>query len=191
MLRTLRKFKSVVAAFSVATAFFVPGSALAEAGSDRSAELMRELAAATSPEEARSLEREIVLEWSKSGSAAMDLLLKRGRDAMEVEDAERAAEHLRALTDHAPDFAEGWYELAQVYYAQERLGLAVDSLERTLAINPNHFGALQGLGAIFEQLGDATLAYRAYAQADALRPFDERVTNAMTRLDILANGIRL
>ena len=47
----------------------------------------------------------IWLEWSKSGSPAMDLLLKRGRDAMNAGQPGLAIEHLTALIDHAPDFA--------------------------------------------------------------------------------------
>jgi hypothetical protein len=33
-------------------------------------------------EESQNIEQEIWIEWSKSGSPAMDLLLERGRDAM-------------------------------------------------------------------------------------------------------------
>ena len=44
------------------------------------------------------VERKIRLEWSKSGSAAMDLLLQRGRKAMEAEDWTAAVEHFTALT---------------------------------------------------------------------------------------------
>ena len=38
----------------------------------------------------------------------MDLLLERGRKAMSEGDTNTAIEHLTALTDHAPNFAEGW-----------------------------------------------------------------------------------
>jgi hypothetical protein len=51
---------------------------------------------------AAGIEREIWNEWSKSGSPAMDLLLQRGRDAMEAGDMTAAIEHLTALVDHAP-----------------------------------------------------------------------------------------
>ena len=53
-------------------------------------------------------EQDIWREWSKSGSPAMDLLLQRGRDALQAGEVGAAIEHLTALTDHAPDFAEGW-----------------------------------------------------------------------------------
>ena len=54
------------------------------------------------------IEQEIWIEWSKSGSAAMDLLLERGRRAMSEGQLDLAVEHFTALIDHAPDFAEGW-----------------------------------------------------------------------------------
>lgn len=184
-------FKSAVAAFLTGITISLPAVTSAEVGSERSETLLRDLAEAVDAAEARRLERELQLEWSKSGSAAMDLLLKRGRDALEAGHTDRALEHLGALTDHAPDFAEGWHTLAQVYYAENLFGQAIDALEHTLALNPDHFSALQGMGAILEQLGRDALAYRAYSEAQALRPFDENVTDALERLDIVANGVRL
>lgn len=158
---------------------------------ERAAELMAELAQAEDANGAERLERQIYREWSKSGSAAMDLLLKRGRDAMEVGEVEVALSHLRALTDHAPDFAEGWHALALAFYQAEQLGPAMDALERVLALNPDHFGALRGIGAIHEQLGHDGLAFDAYALVIALRPHDESVQAALDRLAPRVQGVTL
>lgn len=182
-----RKFKSRTALALTLVTFSLPVAAQTE----RAADLLAELAEAQSPEIADRLERELMGEWSKSGSPAMDLLLKRGRDALEVNDIQTALEHFTALTDHAPGFAEGWSALALAYYASDALGPAMDALEHTLAINPNHFGALQGVGAIHEELGDLDLAYRAYSRVGELRPFDEDVTAAIERLETQVNGVSL
>ncbi|SLN73828.1 Tetratricopeptide repeat protein [Roseivivax jejudonensis] len=152
---------------------------------------MAELAAAEDAIAAGKAERALRLEWSKSGSAAMDLLLKRGRDALEVNNTEAAIEHLTALTDHAPDFAEGWLTLATAYYAEEMFGPAARALERTLALNPEHFGALQGIGAIYDNLERPELAYEAYAAAARLRPHDEELDAALERLRRDATGWKL
>ena len=109
----LRKSKRIVAALSVTVLFSLPAAALAQAAAG---EMLEHLGAAQSAAEAERIEREIFLEWSKSGSAAMDLLLKRGRDALEVNETGAAIEHLTALTDHAPQFPEGWHALALAYY---------------------------------------------------------------------------
>ena len=131
------------------------------------------------------------MEWSKSGSAAMDLLLKRGRDALEVNDTGAAIEHLTALTDHAPEFAEGWHTLALAYYQAEMIGPSMDALEHALALNPQHFGALRGVGSVHEQLGNDALAYDAYTQVLELRPFDEQVTEALERLSGRVQGTEI
>jgi len=158
---------------------------------DRVADLMQQLQQAESETAAQRLENQIITEWSKTGSASMDLLLKRGRDAMAVKDTDVAIEHFRALTDHAPDFAEGWHGLALAYFEAERLGPAMDALEHVLALNPEHFGALRGVGAISEQVGKRALAYRAYERVLDLRPHDPDVEQAMQRLEREAVGTTL
>ena len=182
--------KSTVTAFALLVTFSLPRPGLA-ASEDRSADLLNQLAQAEDAAEANRLEREIRLEWSKSGSAAMDLLLKRGQDALEVQDAGTAIEHLTALTDHAPDFAEGWHALAQAYFGAEMFGPAMAALERTLALNPAHFGALRGVGAIYDQLDEPRLAYLAYARAAEIRPHDDDLAEAMERLRREARGSRI
>lgn len=181
-------FKSVVAAAALAAALALPAQAQE---TDRAAELLDQLAQADSETAAQRLERQLMEEWSKSGSPARDLLLKRGQEALEVEDAEAAIEHFTALTDHAPDFAEGWHGLALAYYQAEMFGPAMDALERTLALNPMHFGALRGVGAVHEQTGNPALAYDAYERVLDLRPHDSDVEEALKRLDGKVRGTAL
>lgn len=132
--------------------------------------------------EAKKLERQLKAIWDKSGSASVDLLLKRGRDALEIKDTRAAIEHLTALTDHAPDFAEGWHARASAYFAASMFGPAVSDLERALALNPNHYQAIFGLGAILEMFGKEQSAYDAYLRARSIHPHHEDVTNALERL---------
>ncbi len=131
----------------------------------------------------RRTERQILLEWSRSGSAAMDLLLQRGRDAMRDGDTDAAIEHLTALTDHAPDFAEGWNARATAFFNAKAYGPSVADIARTLTLNPHHFGALSGLGMIFEETGDKKRALEAYRAALAIHP---RLEGIQARADRLA-----
>lgn len=134
------------------------------------------------------VERQIVSEWSKSGSAAMDALLARGRDALSEGDAEAAIEHLTALTDHAPDFAEGWHARATAYFQAGHYGPAMEDLARTLALNPRHFGALAGLGAILEETGRDAQALAAYRAAQAIHPHQPGIRRAVERLEARVSG---
>ncbi|MGR3503879.1 tetratricopeptide repeat protein [Pseudaestuariivita sp.] len=177
--------------------FSLPWSGVALAQAQTPAEviemqgLLAELKEAPDPQTATQVLRRIQLEWSKSGSAAMDLLLKRGRDAMEDGELTEAIEHFTALTDHAPEFAEGWHSRAMAFYRQERFGLAVADLERTLELNPDHFGAIRGIGAIYENLGRPLLAWRAYKLAETYYPFDSEIADALKRLQGRAVGVDL
>lgn len=138
-----------------------------------------------------AIENEIWLEWSKSGSPAMDLLLQRGRQAMDAEDYVSAVEHFSALTDHAPDFAEGWNARATAFYQMEEFGLSMADIERTLSLNPRHFGALAGLAAILEQLDRPEAALSAYRAARTIHPHRPNVEEAIGRLERVTGGTEL
>lgn len=141
-----------------------------------------------SADEAKDIEAEIWIEWSKSGSAAMDLLLERGRKAMADGDAALAVAHLTALVDHAPDFAEGWNARATAYYQLGEFGPSVADIAQTLTLNPRHFGALSGLGSIFESLNAPDRALEAYRAAQAINPFASGVSQAIDRLTKQTQG---
>ncbi|WP_171052592.1 tetratricopeptide repeat protein [Ruegeria sediminis] len=172
--------KGIVAAVAFIVTF--SGSGVAEETiSGDEATLLDQLSQADPPQALR-IDRELQAIWMKSGSASADLLLARGREALDVGDVETAIEHLTALTDHAPEFAEGWHARASAFFGQERYGLALADLERALALNPSQYEAIFGLGLIFEALGRPEQAYAAYSRALSIHPHHEEVTNAVNRL---------
>ncbi len=121
----------------------------------------------------------------------MDFLLKRGRDAIDVQDWGLAIEHLTALADHAPDFAEAYHTRAIAYFRADLIGPALGDLEQALALNPNHFGAMRGLATIFEGLGDAKRAHQAYEMVLRLHPHDEEAQKGLERTEGEAFGREL
>lgn len=153
-----------------------------------SIDLMLEELARPDLEDWERQEERVLNHWSKSGSIAMDLLLQRGRDALDAEDYGAAIEHFTALTDHAPEFAEGWNMRATAFFLIEEFGLAIEDIGRTLALNPRHFGALNGLGVILEQLDDYQNALLAYRAAYAINPHRENLVEAIERLEIEVEG---
>lgn len=175
-----------MAAFAVIVMYSIPLNAQTADLQDE-AELLTALATADDAESKR-LDRQLRAMWSKSGSASIDLLLKRGRDALEVADIPTAIEHLTALTDHAPDFAEGWHARASAYFAAELYGPAMSDLEQALRLNPNNYNAIFGLGAILETFDKEKLAYEAYQRVLALYPHHEDATQAVERLKTQIEG---
>ncbi len=137
---------------------------------------------------APAIEQEIWIEWSKSGSPAMDLLLERGRNAMAEGAPEVAIEHLTALIDHDPSFAEGWNARATAYYQTGDFGPSIADIGHVLSLNPRHFGALSGLGSIFEELERPKQALEVYRAALAIHPNQVGVLEAVKRLEAQLQG---
>ena len=139
----------------------------------------------------QQVEQQIWSEWSQSGSPAMDLLLDRGRTAMEAGDWQAAIEHLTALTDHAPDFAEGWNARATAYYHAGQYGPSLADIRRALVLDPRHFGAISGLALILEELGHPEDALKAYREVLAIHPHRPNLKETIERLEKEVGGTAL
>lgn len=137
---------------------------------------------AADPAQAERIEQEIWIEWSKSGSAAMDLLLERGRQAMAEGQLDVAVEHFTALVDHAPEFAEGWNARATAYYQMGQIGPSMADIAQTLKLNPRHFGALSGFAMILEELDRPEQALEVRQAVQAIHPHAAGVSEAIARL---------
>ena len=199
MERAVPHLKRYLAAALLAAASIAPagaqegapqmGGPAAEAPEGEVDALLAELAAPDLPEEAAArIEQRIAALWSRSGSASMDLLLRRGREALEGGDPAAALGHLTALTDHAPGFAEGWNARATAFYALDMPGEALDDLGRALTLEPRHFMALAGLGVLLEEMGFEREALEAYRMARDLHPHLEQVNDAVERLELATGG---
>lgn len=136
----------------------------------------------------RIAESDILREWSKSGSPAMDLLLKRGEEALDQGDAPAAIGHLTALTDHAPDFPAGFQARAAAYATAGQFGPALADLAHTLRLEPRHFAAMTQLGAMLEETGDDTRALEAYRQSLKIHPHQQEAVDAVKRLEEKLSG---
>jgi tetratricopeptide (TPR) repeat protein len=182
----MQRLKSAVAAFVIFGVLSLP----AVAQSEKLDELFDQLGRVESSE-ADQIENRIVAEWSKSGSASMDLLLERGRDALEADDTITAIEHFTALIDHAPDFAEGYNARAMAYYRINRYGPAIDDIRQVLQRNPRHFGALGGLALILQELGFEEDALEAWRAVVDLNPHAEGAKDAIGVLEREVEGTSL
>jgi len=118
----------------------------------------------------------------------MDLLLQRGRDAMEAGDTSVAIDHFTALIDHAPGFAEGWNARATAYFKAGLYGPSVDDIAHVLALNPRHFGAMAGFGRILEETDKPQQAIKVYEAALAIHPQLAGIKEALERLRTAATG---
>ena len=182
----MHRIKYIVTAFFCVVGFSLPVAAQ-EASLDT---LYAELLEAT-PENHARIERQIVTEWEKSGSAAMDLLLRRGKDALDDGTPEVAVEHFSALVDHAPYFAEGYYGRASSYYLLGLTGPALEDIRQVLSLNPRHFEAMGGLAAIMEELGRPEDALEIYRMILEINPQSQAALDGVARLELELEGLAL
>jgi len=175
----MRGFKHIFAATLLAVGFSLPVAA----DQVRLDDLMAQLRGAENSRAANLVLREIAAEWSRSGSASIDLLLRRGSDALAAGDYPAAVEHLTAAIDHAPDFAEAYHQRATAYYQLGQVGPALADLQATLRLNPAHFSALQGLAVILQDMGRKAEALEVFALVHDLNPQDTDLAEAIDRLE--------
>lgn len=139
----------------------------------------------------RIAESDILREWSRSGSPAMDMLLQRGEGALDEGDPQSAIGHLTALTDHAPDFAAGWQARAAAFAMMGHFGPAASDLARALELEPRHFGALTQLGVLLEEMGDPERALEAYRASLKIHPHQQEAIDAVARLERETAGTQI
>lgn len=178
---------TTVAAWLATAVFSLPVAA----GGDGALDTLYQRLQNAEPAEADRIGAEIEMQLSRSGSPAMDFLLKRGRDAMQRGDHAAAIGHFTALTDHAPDFAEGWHARSVAYARAGLYGPALADLERALALNPRHFAAIYSLAALLEEVGQPDLALDAYRQVAAIHPHFDDVSRSLERLEAARGGADL
>ncbi|NNE89165.1 MAG: tetratricopeptide repeat protein [Silicimonas sp.] len=178
--------KQVVAAVLAGTLFF--GAALAD---EAELEALYEGLLNAEGANAEQIVGRIYEIWSRSGSDSMDLLLERGREALNEGDTKLAIRHFSALVDHAPDFAEGYNARATAYFQAGRYGPSLEDIRRTLQLNPRHFGAMSGLALILEEINRPEDALAAWREVETINPSQEGLAEALVRLERQVEGRRL
>jgi len=187
MSKLSHRINSIATAFFLGVGFSSPLMAQTEAVSERLDLLFEQLLEAT-PEDSERIEGQIIIEWGKSGSAALDLLLRRGEDALEDGVFDVAIEHFTALVDHAPDFPEGYHGRATAFYNLGMYGPAIDDLRQTLVLEPRHFGAMIGVAVLLEELEKPSEALEVWQKVAELNPADEDIDAVIERLNTQLSG---
>lgn len=131
---------------------------------------------------AEKAEQEIQRTWAQSGSDTIDLFMSWANAAMEKRHFGKALDYLDNVIRLKPDFAEGWNRRATLYFLQKNYGRSIADVERTLELEPRHFGALAGLGSMLRELGQEKEALFAFEKALDVNPTMTRIRDAAEAL---------
>lgn len=151
-------------------------------------ELFKELLTAPTAAEASVLEEQIWQTWGQSGSATVDVLIERADAAEAAGDKPLALSFVDQATSLTPSYAGAWYRRSILRYdADDRAG-AISDIQETLRREPRHFGALAGLGLIYEDMGQEKAALEAYRRALEIHPFLDTAKQGVSRLEPKVDG---
>lgn len=151
-------------------------------------ELLDKLAKAPDEESGKAIESDVWEAWLHSGSPTVDILMKRGVEALEGGEADLAREMFDKVIAIKPDYAEGWNRRALMFFTAGKYDEAIADLEQTLRLQKRHFGAWVGLARIFESIGRPQAALKAYREALKIHPQLTAAKDAVKRLASQVDG---
>lgn len=144
--------------------------------------LFERLAKAKAPAQAELAADAIRRRLARSGSDTADLLVARANGALLADDPALAIELLDRAIMLRPHWAEGWNSRALVFFALDDLTRAMADLVEVLRLEPRHYQAMMGLGAIMQQRGQIKAAYHLYQRAQAIYPLYDKSNEAIEKL---------
>ncbi len=149
-------------------------------------DLYAHLATAADDGGAKTVAASIERLWLNSGSDTVGLLMERAMHAAQHKKPALALKLLDEVVVLAPDFAEGWNRRAYVHFSENNIEAALGDLRRVLALDGNHFKALDGLVHILKDIGQKKAALSAARKLLDVHPFWE---GAKTIHDELAREV--
>jgi tetratricopeptide (TPR) repeat protein len=108
--------------------------------------------------------------WRLSGGDTVNLLIDRAELFSSKNESDKALPLLDAAVDLAPDYAEAWSHRGYVEYRLNNYPAALGDLRRAIALDPNHFRALDGMAKILTLMGEKKAALEAYDQLLKVHP---------------------
>jgi tetratricopeptide (TPR) repeat protein len=172
----------------IVVASILSGPLAADQRDPRLDSLFAQVQATRDAGEAARLDRMIWTIWLESGDGETDRLLAEGILAMSSREWPTALTALGRVIERRPDFAEGWNKRATLFYLLDRYDESARDVERTLTLEPRHYGALSGMGLIELQRQHPAEALEWFNKALAVNPNLEGIREMAEELEIKVKG---
>jgi len=146
------------------------------------------LKAAPDEASAKNVENRIWAIWLASGSDTCNLLMTRVKAAVDAEKYDLAIRLLDAILELKPKYVEAWNRRATVFFLKKDYSNALADLAKALTLEPRHFGALTGLGAIMQDIGEDKAALIAFRKALEIDPHLQGISEKVKTLTLKVEG---
>lgn len=141
-------------------------------------------------EDARTIqitENQIWQIWLQHDNDDVEQLMVVGTQRMNAQRYAEAMVVFNRLTESFPNYAEGWNKRATLHYMLGNYAASISDIEKTLALEPRHFGALSGLGMVYLQQEELSKAKQAFEDLIAVHP---NSPNAQQNLELVEEQLR-
>lgn len=148
--------------------------AQADQKDERLIELFDKLFLSTNNMEASKLLFNIWDIWSIADNQETQIIFDEANQFMDVGELDNAIELFTKVVKQSPEFAEGWNKRATVYFLKGELNKSISDIEKTLNLEPRHFGALDGLAEIYLMQDDLVGAAAIYRRILEIIPSSKK-----------------
>jgi len=169
----MRKLIALICALLMLPVLAAARPALADPYIDNAAvdELFEELRLANNAVEADEISRQIWSYWFTPSDTKLATRMSVAGNFLGEGNIIESLRELDGIVAEYPDYAEGWNQHATVNYMLDRLDDSLADIDKVLAIEPRHFGALSGRVLIYLKQGKHAEALKDMIAALAIHPY--------------------
>jgi tetratricopeptide (TPR) repeat protein len=160
----------------------ISGPAVAEQQDARLEALFKRLKITKDPAEGSMLTRKIWQIWFTAPNRKIHLMMINGQSLLHRGRIGESISQFSAVIRLAPRFAEGWNRRAVARFIGEDYDGSLKDILHVLSLEPRHFGALAGMGAVYVKRKQYLNAVAAYRRALSVNPHQPLVRLRLLRL---------
>lgn len=123
--------------------------------------------------------------WFRLGKSQAVCIVKCGNTHLEHGNYEAAIDKFSQAIGEDSNFAEAYNQRAIAFYLSEQYEKSIADCKKTLALMPQHFGAMAGMGHCHAHLSQWVEARHCYRLALAIHPRLEGVEASLREIDQL------
>ena len=176
---------------SVALLLLNAGVVFSDQKDMRLPKLFSDLKLSASEDDAEVVEKKIWEIWASHKVPRIDLLMDRGIKLLNNNNLNEALAVFNLIVDEAPDFSEAWNKRATIFFLMGDFEKSMQDIKSTLALEPRHFGAISGLGLIFNTLERPEHALKAFRRVQEIYPLSRSAESFIRKLNKTTPGLRL